>query len=317
MTIKEEYQASLKSMDTEEWLDLRFYRPLGFMWAKFFQRLHVSPNVVTIASIFLGIAGGVLLYFRQPGLIWLNYLGFFLIIWANTYDSADGQLARLTKQYSRIGRILDGLSGDLWFLAIYFALTLREIHFGDAWPGDWFSTHSWVIWILAWTAGLHHASQASMADYYRQFHLFFVNGKKGSELESSEQLREQAKSLTWGNDFWGRLTMPFYINYTRQQESNTPNMQRLRAALKQKYGDDTVPQEFAEWFRAQSLPLMKYTNILSFNTRIIAMFISVIIDMPWLYFAFEIIVLNVLLIYMNRTHERICAQALQLLTPIS
>ena len=37
-------------------------------------------------------------------------------MWADSFDSADGQLARMTKQYSRIGRILDGLSGDLGLL---------------------------------------------------------------------------------------------------------------------------------------------------------------------------------------------------------
>ena len=112
MSLREEYKSSLKSMDTEEHIDLYFYRPLGFAWAKLFAKMGVSPNAVTIASIFLGVAGGVLLYFGQPGLAWLNYVGIFLIIWANTYDSADGQLARMTKQYSRLGRILDGLSGD-------------------------------------------------------------------------------------------------------------------------------------------------------------------------------------------------------------
>ena len=129
--LKEQYNQSLKSMDTEEHIDLWFYRPLGFAWATLFAKLGISPNIVTIASIFLGVGGGILLYFGAQPYIWLNYVGIFLIIWANTYDSADGQLARLTKQYSQIGRILDGVSGDLWFFAIYFALVFRELHFGD------------------------------------------------------------------------------------------------------------------------------------------------------------------------------------------
>ena len=52
--------------------------------------------------------------------------------------------------------------------------------------------------------------------------------------------------------------------------------------------------------------MMKYTNMLSFNTRTIAMFISVIIQVPWLYFAFELIVLNLMLAYMILTHEGFC-----------
>ena len=62
MTLREEYQASLKSLDTEEWFDLHFHRPLGFLWAKLFAKLGVSPNAITVASIFMGVAGGILLY---------------------------------------------------------------------------------------------------------------------------------------------------------------------------------------------------------------------------------------------------------------
>ena len=300
--LKEQYNQSLKSMDTEEHIDLWFYRPLGFAWATLFAKLGISPNIVTIASIFLGVGGGILLYFGAQPYIWLNYLGIFLIIWANTYDSADGQLARLTKQYSQIGRILDGVSGDMWFFAIYFALVFRELHFGDAWLGDFFSNHNWVIWTIAIAAGVSHALQCAMADYYRQFHLYFLKGESGSELESTEKLDEQIKQSSG----FKRITMFFYRNYTANQERLTPNMQRLRRELKKQFGDKMAPQQFRDDFRKLSLPLMKYTNMLTFNTRTIAMFISVIIRIPWLYFAFELIVLNTMLVYMIWRHESFC-----------
>lgn len=97
---KEDYQRSLKSMDTEEHIDLAFYRPIGFMWARLAARFGVSPNAITIAAIFLGIGAGILFYFPE---LRLNVIGMLLLVWANSFDSADGQLARLKKQYSRIG----------------------------------------------------------------------------------------------------------------------------------------------------------------------------------------------------------------------
>ena len=311
MTLKEEYKSSLKSMDTEEWFDLHFHRPLGFLWAKFFAKLGVSPNAITVASIFMGVAGGIMLYFHQPHLAWLNWMGMLLITWADTFDSADGQLARMTQQYSRMGRILDGVSGDFWFAAISFALVFRELDFGDSLLGDYFASHQWQIWTLAILSGLSHALQAAIADYYRQFHLFFLKGQQGSELDSVSKLDEQYKRMDWGMNFWSKLPLFFYRGYTANQERMTPNMQRLCAALKQRYGEEGVPsQEFRDYFRQLSLPLMKYTNILTFNTRIIACFIAVIINVPWLYFAFEIVVLNLLLIYMIMRHEGICKKAL-------
>lgn len=312
MTLKEEYNSSLKSMDTEEWFDLHFHRPLGFLWAKFFAKLGVSPNAITVASIFMGVAGGIMLYFGQPYLAWINWLGMLLITWADTFDSADGQLARMTQQYSRMGRILDGVSGDFWFAAISFALVFRELHFGDAWSDTYFANHQWQIWTLAILSGASHAIQAAMADYYRQFHLFFLKGQQGSELDSSAKLGEQYRQLEWGRNFWSKLPLFFYRGYTANQEHMTPSMQRLRRALSEKYGEDGVPsQEFRDYFRQLSLPLMKYTNILTFNTRIIACFIAVLINLPWLYFAFEVVVLNLLLIYMVTRHESICKKAIK------
>ena len=297
-SLREQYRKTLKSEDTEEWFDLVFHRPLGFAWACLAKKLHVSPNAITIASIFLGVGAGVLFYFDN---IWWNLLGCLLLLWADTFDSADGQLARMTKQYSRIGRILDGVSGDIWFFAIYVAICLRENV-----TSDFFMAHHWVIWVMAVVTGICHATQAAMADYYRQFHLFFVKGKDGSELENAAELWKRFHSMIWGRDFFQKLVLMFYTNYTTGQEKRTPWMQRLRRELRDRFGD-TIPDDFRQAFRRASKPLMKYTNILSFNTRCFVIFASILIfRMPWLYFAFELVVLNILLVYMMWRHERIC-----------
>lgn len=74
-----EYRASLKSSDTEEWFDLVFYRPIGFAWALLCRRLGVTPNVITVASIFIGVAAGIMFYFDS---LWMNVAGMLLLVWA-------------------------------------------------------------------------------------------------------------------------------------------------------------------------------------------------------------------------------------------
>lgn len=296
-TKKAAYLDSLKSMDTEEHIDLFFYRRIGYFWACLAKRLHITPNAITIASIFIGIAAGVAFYFND---IWVNVAGMLLLVWANSFDSADGQLARMTHQYSRLGRILDGLSGDFWFATIYVAICLRENC-----TSEFFMAHPWLIWVIAVITGICHAKQAAMADYYRQFHLYFLKGEEGSELDSSSDLKKKLDEIPKGN-FIKRLVASTYLNYTRNQEVMTPQMQRLREKLREKYPDRKIPQAFRDNFRKLSLPLMKYTNILSFNWRTIALFTSLFLRMPWLYFAFELVALNALMIYMVRRHERIC-----------
>lgn len=289
---KQTLQSTLKSADTEEPIDIYFYRPIGYRWALLFQKMGISPNAVTIASVFLGVGAGICFYFTS---LWINILGIFLLVWANSYDSADGQLARMTGKFSTFGRMLDGFAGDLWFASIYIAISLRMMpQWGSAW---------WAIWILASVAGIFHSKQASMADYYRNIHLFFLNGK--SELTTSKDVKEEYKRQSWNKNFIQKIGSFFYASYTKGQESWSPNFQIMMGEVKTNYGDQ-IPQPFRDAFRAKSLPLMKYTNILSFNTRAIVLFIAVLTNLPWIYFVFELTVLNFLLVYMIRKHENIC-----------
>lgn len=296
--LRHQYRSSLKSYDTEENIDLAFYRPIGFVWAYLFRKLGVTPNAVTIASIFLGVGAGVLFYYPS---VWLNVAGIFLLIWANSFDSADGQLARMTGNYSKWGRILDGLSGDLWFASIYIAICLRMNHFNS-----FFALHPWLIWLLAVVAGLCHAKQAAAADYYRQFHLFFVKGESGSELDRASDLAAQLRAMPLKGNFWRKLTLFIYKNYTDNQELMTPAMQLLRATIASRWPDGRIPESFSNAFRRASRPLMKYTNILTFNWRSIVLFITVPAGCPWIYFVVEIVVFTVIMVYMIWRHEKMC-----------
>lgn len=289
--------STLKSMDTEEWLDIHFTRPLGFMWVKFFNYFGIHPNVVTILSIILGVAAGVCFYFED---IRITLLGIFLLVWANLYDSCDGQLARMTGKKTRLGRILDGFAGDAWFFSIYFFICLRLAPIWGIW-----------IWLLAAVSGLIcHAKQCQLADYYRNIHLFFLKGVSGSELDNADKLTNEFQGLSWKRDFLWKLFLFFYRNYTRSQEKLTPNFQSLSKALKEKFGNEALPQTLCDDFRKGSLPLMKWTNILTFNTRAIFLYLVLLLGQPWLYFVFELTIMNLICFYMRQKHEQLCKQIL-------
>ncbi len=292
MTENKTLTATFKSQDTEEWLDIHFTRPLGLLWARFFNALGVHPNVVTILSIVLGVAAGVMFYFPD---LTHTLIGILLLVWANLYDSCDGQLARMTGKKTRWGRILDGFAGDVWFFAIYAAISLRL-------------TPEWGIWIwllCAFAGFVCHGKQCQLADYYRNIHLYFLKGEGGSELDSSAKLTAEYNSLSWRRDGAWKLFLFFYRNYTSSQEALTPAFQRFRAAIGQRFGRQ-LPMELREDFRAGSLPLMKWANILTFNTRAIVLYIALLVGQPWIYPVFEITVMNGLFFYMLRRHERLC-----------
>ena len=156
-TEKKGIEASFKSMDTEETLDIYFNRPIGYAWALFFKKLKVHPNVVTILSIFLGVGAGIMFYYPDMK---HTLIGILLLMWANHYDSADGQLARLTGQKTQWGRMLDGFAGDLWFFSIYVAICLRLMNQPIPFAPDchW----GLFIWVMAIFAGtVCHSKQCT------------------------------------------------------------------------------------------------------------------------------------------------------------
>lgn len=297
--------STFKSQDTEEWLDIVFTRPIGYRWALFFNHFNVHPNVVTVISMFLGAGAGVMFSFdasTSKGLLY-NFLGVLLLMWANFYDSCDGQMARMTGKKTRLGRILDGFAGDVWFFSIYLAIIIRIFHTPIPFIGvEW----GWYGFVLAAVCGLVlHARQCGLADYYRNIHLYFIKGEDGSELDNSVQQKKIYDETPWKGNFLWKIFLRSYVNYTKQQESQTPHFQKFLKKLKQTYSD-AIPTEIREKFRAGSLPLMKYANILTFNTRAIALYISCLINLPWIYFLFELIVMTSLYFYMRYKHEALC-----------
>ena len=299
---KQLLHASFKSEDTEVWLDVHFTRPIGLAIALLCERLRIQPNAITVASIFLGVGAGSMFYFTDP---WHNLAGVALLMLANFCDSADGQLARLTGQKTLIGRMLDGFSGDVWFFAVYLAIALR------LWPQEMpFTSVHWgaVAVALCAVAGfLCHSPQSSLADYYRQIHLYFLLGRKGSELDDSASQRAIYDALPRRGAFWARKFYYNYANYCRSQERRTPAFQAFYKCVRAKYPDAAdMPQQLRADFRRGSLPLMKYANLLTFNSRAMLIYATCLLDVPYVYPLVEIVVFTAMYRTMRSRHEALC-----------
>ncbi len=318
---EENVKATYKSNDTEEWLDCVWTRPIGYRWALLFKRLNVHPNTVTVLSMLIG-AGSALFFahgsYHYEGTtgLWWNIGAILLLAWANFYDSADGQLARMTGKKTQLGRILDGAASEVWFIPIYLSLVYRfyqhhTIEFqwlGIADTPQNTAIATLVLLLAVCYSGFGcHSRQCGMADYYRQIHLFFLKGEADSELDNSAQQQKLYDETSWKGNFLWKAFLKSYVNYTRRQEAQTQAFQRLMKRLREKYGTtEKIPQTFRDTFRAQSLPLMKYTNILTFNTRAIVLYVTCLADVPCLYFFFEIVIMTALCQYMRHRHEQFC-----------
>jgi len=300
-TFKEKLQLSFKSEDTEEWLDVHFTRPIGLVFALLWNKLGIHPNVITIISIFLGAGAGWMFHYSD---LTSNLCGVGLLMLANFCDSTDGQMARLTGKKTLIGRMLDGFSGDVWFFCIYLAIVYR------LWdrniPGTEWQWGIWGFFFCAFAGFIIHSPQSTLADYYRQIHLFFLLGKEGSELDNYKQQRAIYENLPKG-EILSRVFYYNYANYCKNQEKQTPHFQRFFALWN---SSQSLPDSKLESIRQQLLtgsrPLMKYTNLLTFNTRAITIYVACVCDIPWLYPLMDLTVFQAMYMYMHHKHETLC-----------
>ena len=302
-------QASFKSEDTEEWLDVYFTRPIGLVFALMWIKIGVTPNFVTILSMFLGAGAGWCFIHTD---LWWNVCGVVLMMLANFCDSTDGQMARLTNHKTTIGRMLDGFASDVWYFFCYLAIVIRL--WNEPIP---LTTVKWGIGIVLFCsfAGFYwHARQCQLADYYRQIHLYFIKGESGSELNSYEQQRRIYESLPEKGAFWEHVFYYFYQGWCKKQEKVTPHFQHFFRQVKSKYPNAAdMPDDLRQAFRQRSLPLMKYTNILTHNTRATVLYVACLINLPWIYPLFEVTILAALYYYMKHKHESMCRQMVKII----
>jgi CDP-diacylglycerol--serine O-phosphatidyltransferase len=104
-------------------------------------KLLTLPNIVTLANLFCGCAAVVY------ALEWELEVAFWLIAVASVADFADGAVARLTGQYSAVGRELDSLA-DM----VSFGVAPSAVLFA-AWQGApmlWQSAPLWLADTLGW-----------------------------------------------------------------------------------------------------------------------------------------------------------------------
>jgi hypothetical protein len=298
------FKDSLKSWDTENWLDRVFYRPLGFRIALLLKSTPITPNAITVISIFVGV-GACLLFYPADSLL-INLVGFLLLVFANILDCVDGQLARITGIKSKIGRILDGFCGDIWFLTFYTVISLRLLHGNDRILSPLGFNWGWWVFLIALVSAYSHFNQAAMVDYYKTLHLHFLKGGKDSEFEDAASVKKHFQTLDWKKEPVSKAFLKLYHIYTLNQERKTPELQRYIHRMHADYPDGLFPEEQVSAFREKSLKMMPLLDSFTFNARSIVILATLVLNVEWFYFACEIIVLNPLLSFAIHRHERMC-----------
>ncbi|OLE60226.1 MAG: hypothetical protein AUG74_16100, partial [Bacteroidetes bacterium 13_1_20CM_4_60_6] len=243
-----------------------------------------------------GVFGVLAGHFYFYDALALNLFGLLLQIVANIFDNADGQLARLTAQQTRTGRILDAVIDHIMWLSIYLHLALRLQLAG----------HSEAIWFLALAAGLSHGVQAVAADYCRNVYLYFAKGRR--EFDSAEAIQREYNQKNPGQ-IWSKLLFWLYLNAAREQEFLFPRLKQLLEQATQIALPDTIRSSYA----ASASPMFRWWQFLMTNTRMFLLLVLFLAHQPVWYFWLEISIGNFLLVYLVQQQEKLAASLSRLI----
>jgi phosphatidylglycerophosphate synthase len=164
MSFAQEYTRSLKSAEAEEPIDLVVYRPLAVLFVKLIHRFPVTPNQIS----FISMLAGVLAAWQFSFAISMHLvLGSVLLIFSIALDCADGQIARLKKNGTNLGRVVDGVADYVVGAAVFIGI---GIGMRDA-------------WILVLLTALSTAGHAIMFDHYQRAFIMIVKGEANALAE--------------------------------------------------------------------------------------------------------------------------------------
>ncbi|MQW39011.1 CDP-alcohol phosphatidyltransferase [Lactococcus hircilactis] len=101
-------------------------RPLSYVLTIPFLYTNITPNMVSLISIFPVIIGFIIMSITTSKLaMLLGWLCFFL--W-NLLDGVDGNIARYKKQFSPMGSVWDAMSGYIAMILSFFAWGVGAAH---------------------------------------------------------------------------------------------------------------------------------------------------------------------------------------------
>lgn len=206
----QEYKSSLKKIEVEEFFDLFFYRPLAFLLVKAIYSSSITPNQLTVISMVFGVIGG---FFYTIGNHNSFIIAALLILVYNVIDCSDGQLARLKKNGTAVGRILDGIADYVVSFAAYFGIA-----FGFANS----SSNPLLWWIITAGAGFSNALQSGLLDFYRTRYLDYTI-KRVSVLDDGikffEEEYERLKNVK--RNYFDKVVIWIYLWYSKVQQKVT------------------------------------------------------------------------------------------------
>ena len=212
-----EYKNSLKMKEVEEVIDLIFYRPIAFLLVISVYNTKLKPDHLTLAAMLMGIIGGC---FYSIGSRQYAVIGAIFYLLFNILDCSDGQLARIKKNGSPVGRLLDGIADLIAAIAVYTGIVIGFANRPEQ-PSPFV--------ILMAFAGISIIIQESLVDYFRTRFLDVVLQRQDTFNEGIEEYRGEYEKIRNQNGRWFRkFIILIYLIYSQMQRHLIPKKKQIK-----------------------------------------------------------------------------------------
>ncbi|MBI5837036.1 MAG: CDP-alcohol phosphatidyltransferase family protein [Candidatus Eisenbacteria bacterium] len=269
-----------KAWEIEENLDRYFFRPVAVVFTAAFLPMRVTPDQVSVAGMLIGMGAAFLMF--SPSVPVLATCVALLWI-AEVMDAADGQLARLRKEPSRYGRIVDGVCSMLMFVVIYSVLGWGLVS----------QTGEWMWGALAFLALASHSLQSALYDFYRTEYIRIVKKREALDPDSPEALARARRTGADGAGAGRGLVLGLYEHYAARQVWTTPTYQPLLRAIQAHFPDGPVSEHFAAAYGERQRRMVRWWNYLGPNAHLVLLSASVLLRRPEWYLWANVLLLNV------------------------
>jgi len=306
MSFWDAYFRSLKPLEVEEPIDVWVHRPPAYVLAKILLPTPVSPNLVTCASIAVGIAAGAAIFASFP---WHLPLAGVLIFGSAVLDCCDGQLARLRKSSSAFGRMLDGVA-DLVVSTVVVGggawLVLRK-----------FQDPLWlclVALVLAVTTIITGSFHTTMYDHYKNLFLRMTHPsyREGEDPSAAEaRFQEQRAQMS----FIIRVAWGIYLFYVRSQRDYAQKFDP--ASVRLFSANPEFSQRNAAIYRKLAGSAMRvWRTFFGFGSLVFGLAVSIGLDVTEFYLLFRLLLLNAVFFgYLRPSQRKVSQRALAEIDP--
>lgn len=194
----------LKSRDVEDPVNLWLHRPLAYALVALIYRTRITPNQITALALAVGLAAAACLAIGTPVLLlWSGAL-----LWTSAIlDGADGILARARKQFSELGRALDGTAD----LIVAASVAIAAVY------------HLWFIGSAALLLALTPLTVLSCLlhiygyDYYKESYLHMTNPSWGGHPECVADVDERSARAKRHGSFAEWISSRLHADLLRTQ----------------------------------------------------------------------------------------------------